>query len=404
MKRFDTDVAIVGGGMVGQTLALALASAGVEVAVLERAVPEATLAPSFDGRASAIAFATVQMLRGLDVWAELDTVAQPILDIRVSDGASPLFLHYDHRELAAGSPFGHMLENRHLRFALHHAMARAGVVIRAPVSVTSINTDAFGATATFDDGSTLRARLLVGTDGGKSFVRRAAGIRTHGWEYQHSGIVLTVQHEHHHGGVAHERFLPAGPFAILPLTGNRSSLVWTERHALAAAMVKLGDDRFAEEMRARFGDFLGHVEPTGPRWSYPLAMLKSERTVANRIALAGDAAQTLHPLAGQGLNLGMRDAAALAEVIVDAQRLGGDVGSGDVLERYARWRTLDALSLIAVTDGLNRLFLNEVPPVRIGRDVGLAVVNKIAPLKRAFVGHARGTAGKLPRLLLGGAL
>lgn len=404
MKRFDTDVAIVGGGMVGQTLALALAGAGVEVAVLDRAPAEATLAPTFDGRASAIAFATVQMLRGLDVWDEVDTCAQPILDIRVSDGTSPLFLHYNHRELAAGAPFGHMVENRHLRFALYHAMARAGVVLRAPVGVTTIDTDAFGATVAFADGSALRARLVVGTDGSKSFVRQAAGIRTHGWEYEHSGIVLTVQHERHHAGIAHERFLPAGPFAILPLTGNRSSLVWTEKHALAAAMVKLEDHRFGEEMRARFGDFLGHVEPTGPRWSYPLALHKSDRSVANRIALAGDAAQTLHPLAGQGLNLGMRDAAALAEVIVDAQRLGGDIGSGDVLERYARWRTLDALSLIAVTDGLNRLFLNGLAPVRFGRGVGLAAVNKIAPLKRAFVSHARGTAGTLPRLLLGEAL
>lgn len=390
--------------MVGQTLALALASAGIEVAVLDRAVTEDTLAPSFDGRASAIAFATVQMLRGLHVWSEVEPVAQPILDIRVTDGESPLFLHYDHRELAAGAPFGHMLENRHLRFALSHAMARAGVALRAPVVVRSIETDTFGATATLEDGGAVRARLLVGTDGTKSFVRQAAGIRTHGWPYAHSGIVLTVQHEHEHAGIAHERFLPAGPFAILPLTGRRSSLVWTERHSLAAAMVKLDDTRFAEEMRVRFGDFLGQVEPTGPRWCYPLALHKSERSVAHRIALAGDAAQTLHPLAGQGLNLGMRDAAALAEVIVDARRLGLDVGSGDVLARYARWRTLDALSLIAVTDGLNRLFLSRMSPVRIGRDIGLAAVNAIAPLKRAFVSHARGTAGKLPRLLLGQAL
>lgn len=404
MKRFDAEVAIVGGGMVGQTLALALASAGIEVAVLDTVVPEAAMAPSFDGRASAIAFATVQMLRGLDVWGEVEPVAQPILDIRVSDGQSPFFLHYDHVELADGAPFGHMLENRHLRFALSHAMARAGVTVRAPVVTRAIATDAFGATATLDDDSELRARLLVGTDGAKSFVRQAAGIGTQGWQYDHSGIVLTVQHERDHQGIAHERFLPAGPFAILPLTGQRSSLVWTEKHALAAAMMQLDDVRFAEEMRVRFGDFLGHVEPTGPRWCYPLALRKSERTTANRIALAGDAAQALHPLAGQGLNLGMRDAAALAEVLVDAKRLGLDIGSQDVLARYARWRTLDALSLIAVTDGLNRLFLNRLAPVRIGRDLGLAVVNAITPLKRVFANHARGTAGKLPRLLLGEAL
>ncbi len=390
--------------MVGQTLALALAGAGVEVTVLERAAPEAALAPTFDGRASAIAYASARLLAGIGAWEALAPHAQPILDIRVSDGESLLFLHYDHRELAAGQPFGHLIENRHIRFSLFAAMARAGVRVRAPVEVRGITTDEFGATVTFADGTTVRTRLLVGADGARSFVRAQAGIRSRGWEYPQAGIVLTVAHELDHEGIAHERFLPSGPFAILPLPGRRSSLVWTERRDMAAQITALDDERFAEELRDRFGDFLGDVQPSGPRWSYPLAFHRAETYVAQRTALAGDAAHTLHPLAGQGLNLGLRDAAALAEVIVDARRLGLDFGAADQLARYEKWRRLDAVALIAVTDGLNRLFSNDVAPIRLGRDVGLGLVNLLPPLKRVFVGHARGTSGKLPRLLLGEAL
>ncbi len=390
--------------MVGQTLALALAGAGVEVTVLDRARPETALAPTFDGRASAIAWASSRLLAGIGAWDDLAPHAQPILDIRVSDGESLLFLHYDHRELAAGQPFGHLTENRHTRFSLLAAMTRAGVRVRAPVEVRGIATDEFGATVTLGDGDTVRARLLVGADGARSFVRMQAGIRSRGWDYPQAGIVLTVAHELDHAGIAHERFLPAGPFAILPLPGRRSSLVWTERRDMAAHIVALDDARFAEELRHRFGDFLGEVQPIGPRWSYPLAFHRAETCVAQRTALAGDAAHTLHPLAGQGLNLGLRDAAALAEVIVDARRLGLDFGAADQLARYERWRRLDAVALIAVTDGLNRLFSNDVAPLRVGRDIGLGAVNRLTPLKRLFAGHARGTSGKLPRLLLGETL
>ena len=390
--------------MVGQTLALALAGAGVEVTVLDRAAPETALAPTFDGRASAIAYASARLLAGIGAWEALAPHAQPILEIRVSDGESLLFLHYDHRELAAGQPFGHLIENRHIRFSLHAAMTRAGVRMRAPVEVRAITTDEFGATMTLGDDTTVRARLLVGADGARSVVRAQAGIRSRGWDYPQAGIVLTVAHELDHEGIAHERFLPSGPFAILPLPGRRSSLVWTERREMAAQITALDDARFAEELRDRFGDFLGHVEPSGPRWSYPLAFHRAETYVAQRTALAGDAAHTLHPLAGQGLNLGLRDAAALAEVIVDARRLGLDFGAADQLARYEKWRRLDAVALIAVTDGLNRLFSNDVAPIRLGRDVGLGLVNLVPPLKRVFVGHARGTSGKLPRLLLGETL
>ena len=401
--QFDADVAIVGGGMVGQTLAVALAGAGIKVTVLDRAAPEEALAQTFDGRASAIAYASTRLLAGIGVWDTLLPDAQPILDIRVSDGESLFFVHYDHRELA-GAPFGHMIENRHTRFALLAAMKAANVKLLAPVTIQAVTTDAFGATVTLADGAALRARLIVGTDGARSFVRQAAAIRTRGWEYGQSGIVLTVAHERDHAGTAHERFLPTGPFAILPLRGNRSSLVWTEPRDAATALLALDDARFADEMRARFGDFLGHVEPTGPRWSYQLSMRHADRMTGQRLVLAGDAAHGMHPLAGQGLNVGLRDAAALAEVIVDAARLGLDFGAADQLARYERWRRLDAVALIAVTDGLNRLFSNDLTPIRIGRDVGLGIVNRIPPLKRVLVSHARGTVGKLPRLLLGEAL
>lgn len=403
-----TEIAIIGAGMVGQALALALAGAGIEVAVLDRAPPESALVPEHDGRASALAYASVRLLQGLNVWKSLEPHTQPILDIRVSDGDSPLFLHYDHRDLS-GEPFGRMIENRHTRAGLHSAMVRAGVKVHAPVTVRALRADPFGIDIDFGHSSgghpsRIRARLVVGADGARSFVRTAAGIRARGWDYSQTGIVLTVEHERDHKGIAHERFLPAGPFAILPLPGRRSSLVWTERRDLAAQIMALAEKRFGQELRARFGDFLGEVRAVEPRWSFPLSLQRAERYVAPRIALAGDAAHALHPLAGQGLNLGLRDAAALAEVIVDAARLGLDFGAADILARYERWRRMDAVALIAVTDSLNRLFSNDVAPIRLGRDLGLAVVDRIPPLKRMFVSHARGTAGKLPRLLTGAAL
>lgn len=401
MKPRETGVAIVGGGMVGMSLAIALRRAGVDVLVVDRAEAALVLAPEYDGRASAIAYASVQLLKATGIWAEV-AEAQPIRDIRVSDGDSTMFLHYDHRRLG-GAPFGKMVENRHLRLAQARAAAAAGVetVVGA---VAALETDAHSAQVTLEDGVRIRAPLVVGADGARSAVRRMAGIGTRGWRYGQTGIVLTVRHKLPHGGVAHERFLPAGPFAILPLVGNRSSLVWTERADLAPAILELNKTRFQEELEARFGDFLGRLQPEGPRWSYPLALHQADSYVGERLALAGDAAHLMHPIAGQGLNLGLRDAAALAEVIVDAAGLGLDVGGAQVLARYQRWRRFDGIALLAVTDSLNRLFSNDVPPVRLARDAGLAIVDRIPPLKRLFVSHARGTVGKLPRLLMGEAL
>ena len=397
----SADVLIAGGGMVGLTLACALGGVGVRVVVVDRNDPAAARAEAFDGRASAIAFASQRQLAAIGAWRDMAEEAQPILKIRVSDGPSRLFLHYDHRELG-GEPLGYMVENRVIRRALYAAAGRSKTLrLLAPRTVERLEPGPGRVTARLSDGSTLRAALVVAADGRNSALRRAAGIRAVEWRYPQAGIVCTVVHERDHGGAAQERFLPAGPFAILPLKGKRSSLVWTERAELAPAIMALEEARFEEEMRERFGDFLGAVRLLGPRWCYPLSFLHAESYVAKRLVLVGDAAHCMHPLAGQGLNMGLRDVAALAEILVEARRLGLDVGAERVLERYQRWRRFDNLVLLAVTDSLNRLFSNEIPPVRLARDLGLAAVNRVPPLKRLLMRHAGGTLGKLPRLLQG---
>jgi 2-octaprenyl-6-methoxyphenol hydroxylase len=394
-------VLVIGGGMVGLTLASALAGAGLEVIVVDRARPESMTDAAFDGRTSAIAYGTQRMLAGLGLWPRLADAAQAILEIRVSDHGSWLFLHYDHRDMGP-RPVGYIVENRDIRRALlaHLATLPAARVI-APARVVAVDRDGPGVEARLEDGRVITAALAVAADGRGSLTRRAAGIRVAGWSYPQTGIVCTIAHERPHNGIAHEHFMPAGPFAVLPMTGDRSSLVWTERTALAPAMLALDDDDFIAEIARRFGDSLGRLEVVGRRWSYPLSLMHAERYVARRLALIGDAAHVIHPIAGQGLNLGLRDVASLAEVVVDAHRLGLDIAQAPVLERYERWRRFDNLVVIAATDGLNRLFSNSLPPVRLARDLGLAAVNRLAPLKRFFMRYAMGLVGDLPRLLRG---
>ncbi len=397
------DLVIVGGGMVGLTLAAALGDAGLDCVVVDRADPATATAAGFDGRVSAIAHASWRLLAQTGVWRHVRT-AQPILDIRVSDGNSLLFLHYDHRDLG-DEPFGYMVENRHIRRALLARLAELpNVRLLAPAEIAAVDRGANRVDVRLGDGRAVSAPLVVAAEGRRSPLRAAAGIGTVGWRYGQVGIVCTVHHALPHGGVAQERFLPAGPFAILPMTGNRSSLVWTEREALAPAILAADEAEFGAEMADRFGDHLGALEVVGGRWSYPLALHLARRYVDRRLALIGDAAHVIHPIAGQGLNLGLRDAAALAEVVVDAARLGLDLGAPAALERYQRWRRFDSLALAAVTDGLNRLFSNDVAPLRLARDLGLAAVDRLAPLKRTLMRHARGTVGDLPRLLQGRAL
>lgn len=399
----SVDVVIVGGGLVGMTLAAALGRAGVTCAVIDAEDPATASAEAFDGRVSAIALSVQRMMAAIDLWPLVEE-PQAIEEIRVSDGGSPLFLHYDHRELG-DEPLGHMVENRMLRRALYRRLADLpGVTLHAPMTVRNVVRDADGVTAELADGRRVAGRLCVAADGRDSPLRRAARIRSVAWRYRQSGIVCTVAHEKPHRGIAHERFLAAGPFAILPMTGNRSSLVWTEPTDLARVLVGLPPDAFHAEMRRRFGDFLGKTEVVGPRWCYPLAFHHAERYVDTRLALVGDAAHLMHPIAGQGLNAGLRDVAALAEAVVTAERLGLDIGGDDVLRRYQRWRHADNTMMLAVTDVLNRLFSNDIWPLKLARDLGLAAVNRLPPLRRLFMRHAMGTVGHLPRLLKGEAL
>lgn len=402
----EAEVLIQGGGMVGLTLGVALAGAGVETVVLEKSDPAATVAAEFDGRVSAITHGSQQALNTIGLWSDMARHAEPILDIRVTDGDSPLFLHFDHR-VVGDAPFGHIVENRHTRQALYAAAAKLDrLELIAPCGLRGLKRGPAGIEAELDDGRRIRARLAVAADGRHSSLRREAGIAVTTWRYDQAGIVCTVAHERPHHGVAQERFLPAGPFAILPMTsdplaGHRSSLVWTERADLAPVIMALDEAGFMTEMARRFGDHLGRLKVVGGRWSFPLGLSHATRYCHTRLVLVGDAAHAIHPISGQGLNLGLRDVTALAEVVVDARRLGLDIGAGDVLDRYERWRRFDTTLLLAVTDGLNRLFSNDIAPIKLTRDLGLAAVDRLPPLKRLFMRHAMGAIGDLPRLARG---
>lgn len=401
MDDLHCDVLIIGGGLVGGALACALGQAGVPVAVVDHAAPATVLAAGFDGRASAVARTARDALAAIGAWRHIEGEAQPILEIRVADAGAPLFLHYD-ADTRGDRPFGWLVENRGLRRALLTRMGELPAVrLAAPAAVAQLRRDADAVTARLADGRAVRARLAVAADGRGSPTRRAAGIRTTGWSYGQHGIVCTVAHQSPHHGIAHEHFLAGGPFAILPLTGNRSSIVWTERSDLAAAILAQDDAAFLRDLTGRFGDFLGDIAVAGPRFGWPLALQFAERYIDRRLALVGDAAHGMHPIAGQGMNMGIRDIAALAELVVEHRRLGLDPGGPAVLERYERWRRFDNLLMLAMTDGLNRLFSNHFGPLRLARDLGLAAVQRLPPLKRLFTRHAMGLAGDLPRLLLG---
>lgn len=410
------DVVIIGGGIIGLPLGLALDQAGVSVIVVDKQSPADSVQPAFDGRASAFAHASVQLLKALDVWPHLVAYAQPIQDILVTDGraadrfrrgrTAPHILHFDPDDLArAGDvePLGYMIENRDYRVALQTIVARApNLKVLAPMTIAAIDYDGPRVRVLLSDGRYIDAHLCIAADGKYSSTRDAAGIKTVDWAYNQHGLVLTVEHDRPHQGIAQEHFLPSGPFAILPLTGNRSSLVWTERSDLAASYLALGQADFAQQIRDRFGCYLGDVRPIGPRFSYPLGLRLAYDYIKPRLALVGDAAHAVHPIAGQGLNLGLRDVAALAEVLVDAKRLGLDMGAMNVLERYQLWRRFDNVTLAFAMDGINRLFANDYTPVRVVRDLGLGMVNRLKPLRRFFMAQAMGTfGGDLPRLLKG---
>lgn len=405
-SNLNVELLVVGGGIVGLTIAVALAGSGLSVVVVDRVTPKIQQQGGYDGRASAIALGSWRVLEAIGLAPYLHDDMQPILDIRVvdgcvSNGVSPLFLHFDHREIGEG-PFGYMVENRKLRRALFEVAAGLEkLLLLAPNTVRQIKRDAQGVRVVLDDGRRITARLVVAADGRSSEMREMAGIRSRESNYAQTAIVATVGHERVHGGVAVEKFLPSGPFAMLPMTANRSNIVWTEKPDLATSYLTLSDAAFRDELGRRFGGWLGSIVLKGPRFSHPLGLMQAERYMAQRLALVGDAAHVIHPIAGQGLNLGLRDVAALAEIVIDCHRLGLDVGATLLLERYERWRRFDNTVLALSTDGLNRLFSNDIYPLRILRDVGLATVGRLPPLRRLFMRQAMGILGDLPRLVRG---
>lgn len=402
------DVLIAGGGLNGPTLALALADAGLSVAVVDPRPVDARSGDGFDGRAYALAVASVRLLSALGLWDGLAGDSQPIRQVKASqgqpgEGAAPFFLHFDSAETEEG-PVGHMLEDRFLYRALMAAMSDK-VTHWPGVAVTGQQPGPAGVTVTLSDGRQIAARLLVGADGRGSGVAQRAGIRRQGWDYGQTALVAALDHELPHEGIAHQYFMSTGPLAILPLPGKRSSVVWSETHANAAAIAALDDAEFLSVLRPRFGDFLGGIALAGPRFSYPLSLSLAERYAAPRVALVGDAAHGVHPIAGQGLNLGLRDVAALAQVLVEAARCGEDIGSELVLERYQGWRRFDATALALGMDGVNRMFGTDNGLVSAVRGLGMGLVTRVPALRRGFMRQAAGlSVDPMPRLLTGRAL
>ena len=399
-----SDLVIGGAGFAGLALAVALRQALGERFAVTVADPALAQIPSKDPRATAIAAAARRLFEAIEVWDAVAPTAQPMLDMvvtdsKLDDAVRPTYLTFG-GEVEEGEPFAHMVENRYLIDALVARAREVGVDLRA-TAVRHYETNAKAVTVTLADGGEIEARLLVGADGARSAIREQAGIATHGWSYGQSGIVTTVEHERPHNGCAEEHFLPAGPFAILPLTGNRSSIVWTERTRDAERIVALPDDEFHDELEKRFGLHLGELKVIGPRRAYPLGLYNARSFIAERLALIGDAAHVIHPIAGQGLNMGLRDVAALAESIADAARLGLDIGGPQVLERYQRWRRFDTMTMSVATDGLNRLFSNHSDALRLVRDIGLGLVERMPALKRTFIREAAGVTGEVPKLMKG---
>lgn len=402
----DCEILIAGGALNGSALALALADAGLSVTIVDPVPAAVQGSPGFDGRGYALALASQRLLMAINVWDAIADHTQPLLEIKVSDGragegASPFVLEFDHAEIEEG-PMGFMVEDRFLRRALQSAMAdNERITVVSGDRVVNLASGEGSAIATLDSGKTIQTLVLAGCDGRQSSVAKQAGIKRTGWDYGQTALVCAIQHEKPHRGIAHQFFMPAGPLAILPLPGNQSSIVWTETHTNAARINGLSKVKYLQELRPRFGNFLGEIDLVGTRFTYPLNLSLADTFIADRVALAGDAAHGLHPIAGQGLNAGLKDVAALAEVLALAKRRGEDIGRSDVLGRYNQWRRFDVATLAWATDGVNRLFSNDNSIVRAGRDIGLGLVNSIPGLRRTFIREAAGLSGDLPRLMQG---
>jgi 2-octaprenyl-6-methoxyphenol hydroxylase len=404
----SADVIILGAGLVGLALAAALDSSGLRAIVLDPADPEEREGPAYDGRTTAVSSSSMRMLAATGVLAHLSAEGCPIRAIRVADGLEPGALTFEPG--ADGEPLGVMHENRNLRAALQ-ARAETGrnIDLRWRTRTASVERGEHGVKVLLESGEQLQAPLLVGAEGRRSPSREAAGIRMARWSYDHTAIVGTLAHEAQHENIAYEIFYPAGPFALLPMTDlddgtHRSAIVWSTRTSDAEGLLALSDQDFAAEAEAAMGGFLGRVRLATPRSSYPLGFHHAVRITDQRLALVGDAAHAVHPIAGQGVNLGFRDAAALAEVLVDGARLGLDLGDAQLVARYQRWRALDGFSVALATDGLTRLYGVPGRAASAVRRFGMALVDRLGPLKDALNGAARGNSGDLPKLLLGEGL
>jgi 2-octaprenyl-6-methoxyphenol hydroxylase len=401
------DILVAGGGYIGLSVAVSIKKAAPHLQIMVAdGAPEGNW--QRDQRASAIAAAAARMLGALGVWDEILPEAQPITkmvitDSRTADPVRPVFLTFD-GDVTEGEPFAHMVPNPAMVGPLIRLAGELGVELKFSATVDHFANKPASVEARLSTGETIAARLLVACDGVKSKLRDLAGIKTVNFDYGQSGIVTTVEHERPHNGVAEEHFLPAGPFAVLPLRNNRSSLVWTERTADANRLVAADDLLFEAELERRFGHKLGPIKVLGGRRAFPLGLTLARAFVADRLALAGDSAHGIHPISGQGLNLGFKDVAALAETVVDADRLGLDIGSLNVLERYQSWRRFDTFRMGVTTDVLNRLFSNDITPIRVARDFGLGLVDRMPGLKGFFIKQAAGVGERGTPKLLEGAL
>ena len=395
------DVLIIGGGLVGGPLACILAEQSLKVVLVDRDEPNKKLSPLFDGRASAIALSSQRVLDKSLLWKDIEPYACPIEQIRVSDGHSPLYLHYDH-DTVSEDAFGWIIENRAMRASLFNRYKQLpSLKIISNCSVETLNRTNSYTEALLSNGEIFKASLIVAADGRQSPIRNRAKIQVTQWDYHQTAIVCTISHSLPHHNTAQEHFLPRGPFAILPLTNNRSSIVWTEKSSVAKAIISQNDADFLRELSHQIGNLLGDICLEGPRFSYPLSLQFADRYYDDRLAIIGDAAHGMHPVAGQGLNMGLRDVAALSELILESFRIGMDIGDSLLLERYGRWRRFDNMLMLSITDGLVRLFSNNFLPIQEARRLGMTMVEHAPPLKRFFIRHAMGLVGKLPKLMKG---
>ena len=398
------DVIILGGGLVGLALAAALDSGGLSAIIVDPADPDERLDTAFDGRTSAVSSSSMRMLEATGVADHFPAPGCPIRQIQVADGLESGGLAFEPE--AGDDPLGHMHENRHLRATLR-ARAEAGrqLWLLWKSRVAGVDRGDHGVVVALEDGRKLCAPLLIAADGRNSPMREAAGIRIARWRYDHSAIVSVLRHERPHDNVAYEIFYPSGPFALLPMTdddtGHRSAIVWSVRKDDAPGLLSLSDEDFAAEARAAMGGFLGTIALAAPRSTYPLGFHHAAQITAHRLALVGDSAHAIHPIAGQGLNLGFRDGAALAQVLVEGARLGLDLGDRQLLDRYQRWRSLDALSVAFATDSLTRIYAIPGRTASAVRRFGMGLIDRIAPVRNRLMAEARGTSGDLPLLLRG---